>query len=171
MVKRMMMATLIVTALVSPASAQTGSNAPERLSWGSVINGQPIKISFANIKPETGKIWVGVCTASELEMRYSSDDLECTKEQWLDASEGGSMTFTSVPVGTYAITAFHDDNGNGQMDFDTRGIPFEATGNGKNAKGSFGPPTFDQMKFDLPPKTQNADPLLVTVRLYRAGPR
>ena len=92
--------------------------------------GQPVRLRFSNVQPEKGKIWISVCTEAELPER---DDGACTESIQIDALEGAEHTFDRLPPGTYAITAFHDENDNGWMDWDTRGLPFEATVNARNA--------------------------------------
>ncbi|MEM6473081.1 MAG: DUF2141 domain-containing protein [Planctomycetota bacterium] len=130
------------------------------------VFGQPVHLRFTNVQPETGKIWISVCTEAELPKR---DDGACTESIQIDALEGTEHTFDRLPPGTYAITAFHDENDNGWMDWDTRGLPFEATGNARNAKGNYGPPTFEQMKINIRPVQDDANTRLFTIRLSRIG--
>ena len=58
-------------------------------------------------------------------------------------------TFPGVPHGTYAVSAFHDENGNGELDSNFLGIPKEPLGCSNNAKGRMGPPKWDDAKFPL----------------------
>lgn len=57
-----------------------------------------------------------------------------------------TITFTNVPKGAYAITCVHDENDNGQMDFEESGMPKEDYGMSNNPM-SYGPPQFDPSKF------------------------
>jgi len=57
-------------------------------------------------------------------------------------------TFANVPAGAYAISAVHDENGNGAIDTNFVGIPKEGTAASNNAKGSFGPPKFKDAQFN-----------------------
>ena len=54
-----------------------------------------------------------------------------------------------VEPGIYAIAVFHDENGNNILDSNFIGIPKEGVGVSNNAKGSFGPPKFDDAKFQF----------------------
>lgn len=56
------------------------------------------------------------------------------------------VTFTNVPEGAYAITCVHDENDNGQMDFEPSGMPKEDYGTSNNEL-SYGPPQFEPSKF------------------------
>jgi uncharacterized protein (DUF2141 family) len=56
--------------------------------------------------------------------------------------------FENVPAGTYAISAFHDANGNGKLDSNFLGLPLEAVGMSNNPKLN-GPPRFKPARFKL----------------------
>lgn len=52
-----------------------------------------------------------------------------------------------LPFGTYAISLFQDENGNGKMDTATFGIPTEKFGFSNDAEGVMGPPSYDKCSF------------------------
>lgn len=61
-----------------------------------------------------------------------------------------SVDLGEIPAGDYAVTVWHDDNGNRQFDVDPRtGRPADgwATANGDGLRGR---PTFDQVKLAIP---------------------
>ncbi len=58
-----------------------------------------------------------------------------------------TVRLDNVPPGTYALAAYHDENGNGTMDRWWYGPPKEGSGASNNAKGTFGPPSFDDARF------------------------
>ena len=60
-----------------------------------------------------------------------------------------STTFHDLPCGIYAISSYHDVNGNGKLDSNLFGIPNEPYGFSNNAKAVFGPPDFDAASFRL----------------------
>jgi uncharacterized protein (DUF2141 family) len=51
--------------------------------------------------------------------------------------------FADIEPGTYAVSAFHDENANGKLDTNFLGIPREGVGASNNARGHFGPPRFE----------------------------
>jgi uncharacterized protein (DUF2141 family) len=65
----------------------------------------------------------------------------------------GTATWTvdSVPPGGYALSVFHDENGNGELDKNSLGIPREAYGFSNDARGQFGPPKWDEARFEVLP--------------------
>lgn len=56
------------------------------------------------------------------------------------------LSFDGLAPGDYAVMLFHDENGNGEMDENAFGIPVEGYGFSNEAKASFGPPKFGEMK-------------------------
>lgn len=56
------------------------------------------------------------------------------------------LDFGAVPAGRYAISLFHDENGNGRMD-KRLAIPREGYGFSRNAPVRFGPPSFERASF------------------------
>lgn len=55
-----------------------------------------------------------------------------------------------LPPGDYAAMAYHDQNGNGQLDKRKAfGIPKEPYGFSNNVDAMFGPPTYDKARFSV----------------------
>ena len=80
-----------------------------------------------------------------------------TEKGWLKAPlqasvasiRGGAAlcVFRGVPKGVYGISAFHDENGNGKLDTNFIGLPTEDYCASRDARGTFGPPSFSDAKF------------------------
>lgn len=64
------------------------------------------------------------------------------------------VTFDSIPSGDYAFAVFHDENNNQNLDQNFLGIPKEGFCFSNNAMGSFGPPSYDKAKFNIPSKSK-----------------
>ena len=60
-----------------------------------------------------------------------------------------SIALQGLPYGEYAISAFHDRNGNGRLDTGLFGIPKEPLGTSNDAKIRFGPPKYADAAFVL----------------------
>ncbi len=68
----------------------------------------------------------------------------------LPVRDGGNrVTLHDLPAGGYAISVFHDADLDGELNTNLMGIPTEAYGFSNNARGSFGPPTYDDCRFDV----------------------
>lgn len=73
-----------------------------------------------------------------------------TKQVEIDAqTKTATIVFEKLPQGAYAIVVLHDENGNGQMDFDGQGIPLEGYGISNNPPQRQAPPTTDEALFQL----------------------
>lgn len=59
-----------------------------------------------------------------------------------------NIIFNQLSPGVYAVTCFHDLNNNGKIDFQANGMPIEDYGVSNNTM-SYGPPQFDDAKFEL----------------------
>lgn len=65
-----------------------------------------------------------------------------------------TATFKDVAPGTYAVSGFHDANGNARMDTNMVGLPLEAVGLSNNPKAGFGPPKFKTSQLRITGDTQ-----------------
>jgi uncharacterized protein (DUF2141 family) len=62
-----------------------------------------------------------------------------------------TISFPGLTAGPYAVLVFHDENDNGTLDHGVFG-PAEPLGFSNAVGHSFGPPSFEQVKFLLTPK-------------------
>lgn len=68
----------------------------------------------------------------------------------IDAAGGHkSATFEGLPDGDYAVRAFHDLNGDGEMNTNPFGMPIEPYAFSNKAVGMMGPATWEQAKFAM----------------------
>lgn len=69
----------------------------------------------------------------------------------LDSVSGASVTFVypDLPAGRYALSVFHDTNNDGKLGTNPAGIPIEPYGFSRDARGRFGPPSFDDAAIDV----------------------
>jgi uncharacterized protein (DUF2141 family) len=63
--------------------------------------------------------------------------------------------FHDFPAGKYAISVFHDENGNGTLDRNFVGIPKEGYGFSNRVRGRGGPPKFDEAAFEFDGTTRS----------------
>jgi uncharacterized protein (DUF2141 family) len=75
----------------------------------------------------------------------------------LNASKGElEIVIHDLPAGKYAISSYHDENGNGKLDTNALGIPEEGYGFSNDARGTSGPPQFLEAALDFDGKTDMA---------------
>jgi uncharacterized protein (DUF2141 family) len=72
------------------------------------------------------------------------------KQVEIDAQTmSAKIVFDKIPQGTYAISVLHDENMNGQMDFDSQGIPQEGYGISNNPPRREAAPTTEESLFKV----------------------
>ncbi|HKU38936.1 MAG TPA: DUF2141 domain-containing protein, partial [Polyangiales bacterium] len=59
------------------------------------------------------------------------------------------LSFEDVPPGPFAVSLFHDEDANAKMKTGMFGIPSEGYGFTRDAKGSFGPPSFEDARLSI----------------------
>jgi uncharacterized protein (DUF2141 family) len=64
---------------------------------------------------------------------------------------GTSLTWSvdEVPTGLWAVAVLHDEDGDGEMATDWLGRPSEGWGVSNDARGSMGPPSFEDASFEI----------------------
>lgn len=65
------------------------------------------------------------------------------------STESITWSINTLAPGEYAIAVFHDANENDIVDRHPLGFPTEAYGFSHNARGKFGPPPYDKIRFQL----------------------
>lgn len=63
------------------------------------------------------------------------------------ANGASTIVLDGLPYGEYAVSAYHDRNGNGRLDTGLFGIPKEPIGTSNDAKARFGPPKYEDAVF------------------------
>ena len=129
----------------------------------SIAQNNPAKMATLIVKIEglennKGKVRFAVCDSEE---NFSSDGSVAYRggdSQIIDKK--ASFTAKDMPYGNYAVKVFHDENNNDELDSNFIGIPQEAYGFSNNARGSFGPPSWDDSKFEI-----KTDSLVISIKV------
>ena len=104
-------------------------------------------ISFTNITEAKGCIYLGIfnCKAD-----FLKPEKACYKKI-IPVSVAGAREFdcSGLAAGTYAISCFHDLNGNGKLDTNLFGIPTEPYGFSNNARPKFRAPKWEEARFEV----------------------
>lgn len=106
-----------------------------------------LEIEITAVRSAKGQVVVGI---------FSSSDgfpigFDKTYKQFKQPAKSGTITLTckDIPHGTYAITIWHDENGDDKINTNAVGFPKEGRGVSNNVKGKFGPPRYADAKFEL----------------------
>ena len=99
-----------------------------------------LTVELGGVRAAPGKLYVSVQSREQ----FAKNDGAAGSV--LSAPQAGAHRFSfSVPEGEYAVSVWHDENGNGQFDKDERHMPLDgwAMTNGEALRGE---PTFDAVK-------------------------
>jgi uncharacterized protein (DUF2141 family) len=132
---------LFAVALASCASAPPATPGPRPEGQGRV------EITMTGFKNAEGQALVA----------FFLDD-----SGWPDPDESIFATFTApisdgrafavvedVPAGAFAVSVFHDEDGDRELGSGALGIPSEAYGFSADARSTFGPPKFEEARLEL----------------------
>jgi uncharacterized protein (DUF2141 family) len=68
------------------------------------------------------------------------------------ANGAAKVVFSDIPEGVYAIGVFHDEDDNGKLNMVMGLYPSEDVGASNNAPARFGPPKWEDAKFEIKDK-------------------
>lgn len=71
--------------------------------------------------------------------------------QPLGADGRATVTFGGLQPGDYAVSIFHDEDSDGELDTNFLGIPTEKVGFSNDAKPRMGPAPYEKARLDLAP--------------------
>ena len=105
-----------------------------------------ITVKINGITNTKGKIEIGLYNKKEGFAIYTENFKGASI---IPSKSGVSYTFNNIPVGTYALAAFHDENKNKKIDKNWFGVPKESYGFSLNKYGISGPPDFKDVSFKI----------------------
>lgn len=103
-----------------------------------------ITVTVEGIRNSSGSIAVALHNE---ESDFPESEAFMSEEVSLRSSGDVEIVFKNVPAGDYAVALMHDENDNGDIDFNEYGMPIEGFGFSNDAMGDMGPPDFDQAAF------------------------
>ncbi len=106
-------------------------------------NGVTITVTVPNITSSDGEVLFGLYDENTF---MKAAPIQGEKSEIIDGV--AKIVFKNVPEGVFAISCFHDKNGNNRMDFEENGMPKESYGVSNNNM-SYGPPMWSDAKFEV----------------------
>ncbi len=98
-----------------------------------------LRATVRNVKPNQGKVMIALFDSAEAQAA------KAPRAGYFAAAVGTDLVavFPDLPAGRYGLIAFQDLDNNGELATGLFGIPAEPHGFSRSARGSFGPPGFD----------------------------
>jgi len=114
------------------------------LIGSSLLFGFDIKVNVTDIRNESGKVYIGLYNTSSGFTEVS----KVFRKKIIDSKVGTiEYIFPNIKEGTYAISVFHDENANGELDKNLFGVPQEGYGFSKNNRFLLRAATFEESNF------------------------
>ena len=104
-----------------------------------------LEVAFTGIEVQKGAIMMGVYDSEDA---YNKGKSMNGARVVADKADVAAL-IEGLPAGRYAIKAFHDIDGDGQMSSNPFGMPTEPFAFSNNAKGAMGPATWADAAFDV----------------------
>lgn len=106
-----------------------------------------LDISFTNIRHAKGSLYVGIYDS---EADFLKPEKAVLKKIVPVAAAGSlDLNLPELSPGVYALSCFHDLNGNGKLDTNLFGVPTEPYGFSNNARPKFRAPNWAEAKFEV----------------------
>lgn len=99
-----------------------------------------LTIKLVNLRSNSGQILLTL---------YDENEQRVTGEYGKIEDSKCTIIINNLKSGNYAFRYYHDENNNDKFDSDWMGMPKEGYGFSNNAKGKFGPPSFENWIFGL----------------------
>lgn len=108
----------------------------------------PVRVELEGLVGAQGTVYIAVYDNGD---DWLGDEVFTSGEVDIESSRAGELVITELllPPGEYAMTVFHDTNGNGELDTNFIGMPKEPIAMSNNAKAKFGPPKYEDAVFDV----------------------
>jgi uncharacterized protein (DUF2141 family) len=107
-----------------------------------------VMVELSGLQAATGNIYIAVYDSDST---WLGDEAVMHQKVVIAESLDGELVRTELqlPLGDYALSAFYDQNDDGELDTNFIGMPKEPIGLSNNAVGKFGLPSYSDAVFSL----------------------
>lgn len=134
--RRPVICLIAACAMFTQASAQQDEKPPES---------SQLHVRVVSPASASGRVWLSLFKEDAFLKKPVRSLSAFTNDEGL-----ASFSIKHLPEGKYALSAFLDENDDGELSTNFFGVPDEPFGFSNNARGSFGPPDFEQAAFLFP---------------------
>jgi len=104
-----------------------------------------LTVEVLNAKPAQGFVYAAVFGTEASWLKNG----QAVQGERAAAAEKTVIVYRNLPAGSYAVSMYQDENGNGKFDTNVSGLPIERFGFSRDARGRMGPPSFADAVFEL----------------------
>ncbi len=115
-------------------------------AWAPAARGADLTLHIRNVPEGGGTLMIAVVAGAAA---FDGDEPAIASFLVPARSPAVTVSTSALPEGSYAVRVMHDRNGNGELDSNLVGMPTEPWGFSNDASGGFGPPAWDDARFEL----------------------
>jgi len=108
-------------------------------------SGNSIKVIVVGLHSDDGEVDCALFNSADGFPDHSDKAIKKIKSK-IESGQAVCV-FDDVAPGDYAVSEFHDENGNGKLDRNFIGMPKEGVGASNDATGHMGPPKYGDARF------------------------
>ena len=113
--------------------------------YGNMAAEPGLQVELTGLRNDKGHVLASLYNSAK---GYPDDPAKAfRKQKILIRNRKATLTFSSIPEGTYALAILHDENDDLKMNTNWIGLPREGYGFSNNVMGTFGPPSFTKASF------------------------
>ena len=132
----------VVLALVAVSDA-----AEAQRRRGPPLPAGTVEARIVGLRSDDGRV---ACAIFDDGDAFPSDRARAVQGKLAPIRDGVAVCrFTGLRAGTYAVAFIHDEDGDGEFDTGLFGIPTEGYGASNDASSTFGPPDWEDARFEL----------------------
>ncbi len=103
-----------------------------------------LTIEFDVTKYDKGSLLLALYNSEDTYMKKAVKNAQVSVKD-----KKATVVLENIAIGSYGFSYFHDVNDDGKLNKNFLGIPKEPYGFSNGEKGAFGPPDFEDIKFEL----------------------
>ena len=104
-------------------------------------------VEINSFRNDDGKVAISIHNGDD---GFPGGEETMVQAKYASIQDGKAIAeFDNLPFEEYAVSAYHDENANEELDTNWIGIPKEGTAASNNARGKMGPPKYEDAKFDF----------------------
>lgn len=122
---------------------------PSAVSWTQEDDSATLKVQVEGIQKDQGEIGVAVFSGKKGFPTKMERSFEAAWIPLNETQKAVTHIFEGLPAGDYAVSIFHDENGDRLLDRTTLGYPLEGVGFSNDCRVEILAPGFKKCKFSL----------------------
>ena len=130
------------------ARAETDNAIAPAASAEEIAAAAPLTVQVSGLAEVTGHLFIAVYDSQDT---WLGEETVLVRKVLIEENLNGELVEVPIEIaaGEYAMTVFYDEDGNGELNTNFIGMPKEPIALSNNATGKFGPPKYEDARFEV----------------------